>query len=1061
MNGEPPSDIVRKLNLSQYSDNIEARARDLLLQRVSQNAAATDRLFSMLLLLQAIACVFAALVISPRTWSGDVSSTHVHVGAAIFLGGGTAFVPIMLTLIHPGASLNRYAIAIAQMLHSALIIHLTGGRIESHFHIFGSLAFLAFYRDWKVILLASLVVAVDHLTRAFWWPQSVFGVLTSAPLRAVEHIGWVLFEDAVLLLAIRRGNQEMNEISRQTARLEIVNSVIEETVHRRTEELEEANTALSKANTELAEEESRVRIFAQLVQSVTDYAILMLDTEGNVKTWNTGAANLKGYQEDEILGKHFSCFYPPDKATDGSCERILETAEKQGFEEDEGWRIKKDGSKFWANVVITPIRDRKGELVGFAKVTRDLTARRRQEQEMERTVEELRHAKSAAEAASRAKTEFLANMSHEIRTPMNGVIGLTDVLLTTSLTPQQRSYQETVKESANALLIILNDILDISKIEAGKLDFESVPLDLKSVVAKGMRTLSTKAANKGLELVFWANPNLPTWIEGDPIRIRQILLNLVSNAVKFTERGEVEVRIDGNIIDDHQVRVSISVRDTGIGIRPEVRDEIFESFTQASMTTTRNYGGTGLGLTICSRLARMMGGTLQLSSEVNKGSTFTFTANFSRCGGLQSPAYRTPTISLADLSILTIDDNETSLATIDEVLTDSGATVTTADSGQAGVETALRQAKVLDLIVLDYMMPTMDGIDVASRLFADKRTSDIPILMLSSAPFLDSERAPNPANVREIIVKPVSSEELLHAIESTLQVRSPPRAERHGSGFPTTDLVPAQPGAMAVRDDQRKRVLLVDDSEINLVVGVAQLSRRGHDLVVARSGREAVQMSARQSQFDVILMDIEMPEMDGIEAAEAIRAIESKTGARTKIVALTAHALRGDREKYLDTGFDDYLPKPFSPTELFAVVENGEREETFAHPETANPIHVESSGDEPIANLEKLADAFGGWEAVGEVLNVIRPELRHRINEIKRSIESSDLDTIKLNAHSLKSMGRHVACEPLSASAFQLEQAILNKSTDDLQPLIQQVLSHAERVSEYLDQLNPEEFPAG
>jgi PAS domain S-box-containing protein len=615
---------------------------------------------------------------------------------------------------------------------------------------------------------------------------------------------------------------------------------------------------------------------------------------------------LRLYGAEEIrerltLGEWHTYVHPEDR------ERKIAEARRH-FDDrepfDRQYRvILPDGSIRWFHSKALAIFDDQGQAIRMVGVDFDITQDKRIEGE-------LAHAKEAAEAASRAKSEFLANMSHEIRTPLNGVVGMTDLVLETELTGEQREYLNTVKLSADALLTVINDILDFSKIEAGKLELDPTEFQLRDFLDETCRLLALRAHQKGLELVSDVAPSVPEWVVGDTSRIRQVLLNLVGNAVKFTELGEVVVAVEPRPSDTADtVVLAFSVRDTGIGITPEQQNIIFHPFAQADGSTTRRYGGTGLGLTICQRLVKLMGGSIGLESEIGRGSTFHFTVRLGVAPNCARERVTGPP-ALQDVRVLVVDDNATNRRILAETLSRWGMRPIVADSATAALRLHQSADPPIPLTLSDVHMPEMDGFELAAKV--KRRTPGSAVVLLTSGSHAGDIARCRELGVDAYLTKPVIQRELQAAIVRVLQPSS-------GEAGCSDSVFPGAPPEQTPEKLRPLRILLAEDNIVNQKVATRMLENDGHRVTVVANGREALDALERET-FHLVLMDIQMPEMDGFEATIAIRARERYTGKRIPILAMTAHAMIGDQDRCLVAGMDAYVAKPVRKAELLQAI---------------------------------------------------------------------------------------------------------------------------------------------
>ena len=645
----------------------------------------------------------------------------------------------------------------------------------------------------------------------------------------------------------------------------------------------------------LAEERFRLVVEASL------NALLMVDESGKIVLLNSQAEKLFGYTRIELLGQSIELLVP--STIRGSHPQLRASYFKKPEVRAMGsgrdlQGIRKDGSSVPIEIGLSPLETEDG-VFALASVI-DITARKGLE-------DSLRAAKDAAEANSRAKSDFLANMSHEIRTPMNAIIGMTELVLGTDLPPVQREYLMMVLESGESLLAIINEILDFSKIEAGKMILDLVDFDLGDVVGDSVKSLALRAHSKGLELAYQIGHDIPETLVGDPVRLRQILVNLVGNAIKFTERGEILVAI--SIMDQNKsgVQLRFAVTDTGIGIATEKQKLIFDAFTQADSSTTRRFGGTGLGLAISSRLVSLFGGELELQSEQGKGSTFSFTVWLARSAQVKvSSAHRRPVL-LRGTRVLIVDDNATNRHIVQEMVRSWGMIPFVAASAAEALQQLDQPSHSISLLLTDMHMPEMDGMMLVKQIRQNPNQVDLRIIVLTSGDPSSSSDHWETLGVASRLMKPVKQSELLTAIENalTLGKRNPERSDEK-----PIEVLPQIPSL---------RILLAEDGLTNQKLAVALLKKWGHVVTVANNGREAVQAYECQT-FDLVLMDVQMPEMDGLEATACIRALESKLARRTPIIAMTARAMKGDREQCLEAGMDGYVSKPVRQHELSQAI---------------------------------------------------------------------------------------------------------------------------------------------
>jgi PAS domain S-box-containing protein len=736
---------------------------------------------------------------------------------------------------------------------------------------------------------------------------------------------------------------------------------------------------------------------ASIVETSED-AIIGQTLDGTVVSWNAAAQRMFGYTVGEIQGKHVTVLAPADRA--GEVQAILERIRRgDHIEHFETVRVRKDGTPIPVSISISVTRDATGRFSGFSTIARDV-------REEVATREALRQARDAAEQLAQTRSSFLANMSHEIRTPLNAVLGLTELLLDTELAPEQRHSLSLVQVAGETLLTLLNDILDLSKIEAEQVRLESIPFAPVHLVETTIGLLAGRARQKRIEILADVAADVPHMVRGDPTRLRQVLTNLVGNAIKFTEAGEIVVAVHNAGERAGRSVLRFSVRDTGIGIAQDKLETIFEEFGQADESTTRKYGGTGLGLTIARRLVRLMDGDLTVTSAVGQGTEFAFSVPLAV--DVDAPPVTAPLSggALAGRRVLVVDDSATNRRIVRGMLGAAGLQVGEATDGTSGLDAlqaAQRSGAPYDLAILDAQMPGLDGFALGAAVRAVPAIAATRLLMLTSSGERGDGQRCRDLGINGYLTKPASRTDLLDAVRVVLgltDVAAPIVVTQHS-------IAESRP---------RLQILLAEDNVVNQEVAATMLRKRGHDVDVVGDGRAAVEAVARKA-YDVVLMDIQMPEMDGFEATHHIRS--TTPGRDLRIVALTAHALSGEREKCLAQGMSDYLTKPFKGHDLFAIVER--RADVV-------PAGVSPEPRAPNAEAPVDLDAFraemreaGVEEAVDAILDTFVQSAGERITALTAALALGEAEAIKRAAHAFKSSAGTIGAKRLAALLQEFE----------------------------------------
>jgi PAS domain S-box-containing protein len=853
-----------------------------------------------------------------------------------------------------------------------------------------------------LVLVASLLVA-------FLLSALLQRLISKPILRLAQAARFVAEKKNYGVRAIKKSNDEIGQlidgfndmlaqIQSRDAALRQARDDLDQRVRERTRELQLQIAERRRAEQALWESE---QLFSQIALNASD-ALYVVDVKSGRVDYFGEVDKMLGYPEGEFprTKQAWETNLHPDDRT-----RIIEAFShscRSGVPFEEEYRFRRrDDSFIYVADRGKPIYDMTGNVSKFIGAFSDVSRRKQAEQELQQTKEE-------AEAANRAKSQFLANMSHEIRTPMNGIIGMTALTLGTDLNEEQRSFLITVKECADHLLALINDILDFSKIEAGKFTLDPVSFDLRRSLDEMLSSVAVRAQQKGLELLCHVPPEVPLALVGDEGRLRQVLVNLLGNAIKFTSRGEVLLRVTVESQTLNEVLLHFTVIDTGIGIPPEKQCIIFDPFTQADGSTTRAYGGTGLGLAICAQLVELMGGDICVCSEPGQGSQLHFTARFElqKSPALPAPA---PITDLMDISVLVVDDNASHRRILVETLAYWKMKPTAAESGKAALHALERAAGSrtrFGLVLLDAGLVDTNGFSLAARIRANRSLGTPIVMMLTTASQLEDVARCRELGVAGSVTKPIRPTELADALRTALGTLAPRVAKPSRS-----------PAIASQRTQHPLRILLAEDHPINQRLARRLLEGWGHTVSLAVTGKQAIAMWEEKA-FDLIIMDVQMPEMCGIEATRALREREKRSGGHVPIVAMTAHAIVGDRERCLKAGMDDYIAKPIDPERLFALIEG------IACPLVeAEAIVLDEAAGELVWDQQALLQRVqGDAHLLKEITDLFLVDYPVILTRVRTSLERGDAPGIEQAAHTLAGLVANFGAERAHGAAQQLEQ---------------------------------------
>ncbi len=891
------------MNISQHEQQqfVSNRSHVLLVQQLNSCRANASHMFGFLMLLQWSAGIAAALWISPYSWAGGVSAIHLHLYTAIMLGGILSSLPMYFAFTRPTEEFTRHLIAASQMLWSGLLIHLSGGRIETHFHVFGSLAFIAFYRDWKLFVTATLVVGSDHFLRGTFWPASVYGVLNSSPWRSVEHSAWVLFEECVLTVSCHKAMIEMREIAARQANIE----------------------------------------------------------------WHAHQSKRKG-DEEQIL-RH-----------------------------------------------------------------------------------ELEDALKRAEAGSAAKGAFLANMSHEIRTPLNGINGALHVLKKEALSEHQRRFLDVALRSSEGLGAIVNDVLDVSKIEAGKMELYTEFFDIRELLEQTIDIQSSRANEKSIILSTFVSPDVPEIVKADRTRLMQILLNLIGNAVKFTHDGWVIVEVHCQRKAESSCLLRFEVRDSGIGIPAEKQASLFEAFTQADISTTKKYGGTGLGLTICRELVGLMDGKLGVQSTEGKGSTFWFELTLERKAEEES-SNRYFRLDLSNIRLLVLAPEDMYRGIFTRQLTSWGfltESIIDVHDMVPCINAASQRGEEFKAILIH----VQNVGEVANYLAEHEAEIKIPIAISAGS----GQQTEFSTTLREKqihhLVRPLHQSHLFDSILSVILNES-----ETGGGF-----LQKRRAEKPDSDYSHLKVLLAEDNEVNQLIAEEFLRELKITPRIVNNGRRAVD-AMQQEEFDIVFLDYHMPELDGLDAARIIREgerVKKSLGGPARhvpLIALTADVTIETQERCLEVGMDCYLSKPLDPQKLLDTIERFTTPRVTAPKESSTGCDTDTEQKSPV-NKEEVVRRFGNNpDLVAKVMTHFKNQLLNDIPKLQDALTQSDLHRLFELAHALKGAAAAVGATRIREIAADLEMTGKKQHAAELQPKFEELLQARDECLAHFSRENSEE----